>query len=292
MKHQFAKNVWTTLLVPLVLVLAVGCSTQQVATKGAPQVQPSTGAESKTKEPVAAVESNAVQSAPVIEPKAMDALQKMAGFLRTLNAYEVSFKVSKDEVLESGQKVMVDGTSQLTVQTPDRFHFSTKIDEAHRDLQFFYDGKTFTIFGNTNKFYATVPAPATIHELLDVAKERYDIELPFRDLFSWGADKAELAAIQSAIYIGPTKIDKVICDHYAYRNVDVDWQIWIEQGKTPLPRKLVITTMDEAEHPQYVSNMDWNLSPRINKQLFTFVPPKDAHKIEFAVVEVATENMK
>ena len=187
---------------------------------------------------------------------------------------------------------MVDGTSELTVQTPNRFHFSTKIDEAHRDLQFFYDGKTFTIYGNTNKFYASAPAPATIRELLDVVEERYDINLPFRDLFVWGTDKADLAAIQSAIYIGPTKIDGVPCDHFAFRNVDVDWQIWIQQGDTPLPRKLVITTMDEEEHPQYVSNMNWNLSPKINNKLFTFVPSKDAHKIEFAVVEVATENTK
>ena len=197
----------------------------------------------------------------------MDALQKMGAFLQTLKAYEVSFKVSKDEVLDSGQKVMVDGTSELTVQRPDRFHFSTKIDEAHRDLQFFYDGKTFTIYGNTNKFYASVPAPATIHELLDVAQERYAIDLPFRDLFVWGTDKADVAAIQSAIYIGPTKIDGVPCDHFAFRNVDVDWQIWIQQGETPLPRKLVITTMDEEEHPQYVSIMNWNLSPKINSKV-------------------------
>jgi hypothetical protein len=240
----------------------------------------------------AAVNSNTVTPSPVIEPKAMEALQKMGGFLRTLKTFEVSFKVSKDEVLDSGQKVMVDGTSELTVQTPNRFHFSTKIDEAHRDLQFFYDGKTFTIYGNTNKFYASVPAPATIHELLDVAKERYDIDLPFRDLFSWGTDKADVAAIQSAIYIGPAKINNVLCDHYAFRNVDVDWQIWIQQGETPLPRKLVITTMQEEGNPQYVSNMNWNLSPKINNKLFTFVPPKNAHKIEFAVVEAATENTK
>jgi len=214
----------------------------------------------------------------------------MGAFLQTLKAFEVSFKVSKDEVLDSGQKVMVDGTSELTVQRPDRLHFSTKIDEAHRDLQFFYNGKTFTIYGNTNKFYASVPAPATIHELLDVAQERYAIDLPFRDLFIWGTDQAEVAAIQSAIYIGPSKIDGVLCDHYAFRNVDVDWQIWIQQGEKPLPRKLVITTMDEEEHPQYVSMMNWNLSPKINNKLFTFVPPKDAHKIELAVVEVATEN--
>ena len=291
MKHEFARNACSAALIPALLVLLGGCSTQPVASS-AQQPQPATVAASKTIEPSVAIEPNAMEPSPVIEPKAMDALNKMGGFLRTLKAYEVSFKVSKDEVLDSGQKVMVDGTSELTVQTPDRFHFSTKIDEAHRDLQFFYDGKTFTIYGNTNKFYATVPAPATIHELLDVAQERYDIELPFRDLFSWGTDKADVAAIQSAIYIGPAKIDNVPCDHYAFRNVDVDWQIWIQQGDKPLPRKLVITTMDQEGHPQYASTMQWNLTPKINSKAFAFVPPKDAHKIEFAVVEVATENTK
>jgi len=290
MKHQFARNAWSSILMPALLVLVSGCSTQQVAPSTATQVQPASVA-SKTIEPSAAVESPTLET-PVIEPKAMEALQRMGAFLRTLKTFEVSFKVSKDEVLDSGQKVMVDGTSELTVQTPDHFHFSTKIDEAHRDLQFFYNGKTFTIYGNTNKFYASVAAPATIHELLDVAKERYDIDLPFRDLFSWGRDKADLDAIQSAIYIGPVKINDVLCDHYAFRNADVDWQVWIQQGETPLPRKLVITTKEEEQQPQYVSNMNWNLSPKINRQLFTFVPPKNAHKIEFAVVEAATENTK
>jgi len=288
MKHHFARNACSAILMPTLLALVGGCSTQRVEI---PQAQPSSVVKAKTTEPTAAVEPNAAESY-VIEPKAMEALQKMGGFLRTLKAYEVSFKTSKDEVLDSGQKVMVDGTSELTVQTPDRFHYSTKIDEAHRDLQFFYDGKSFTIYGNTNKFYASVPAPATIHQLLDVAKQRYDIDLPFRDLFSWGTDKADVAAIQSAIYIGPTKIDGVPYDHYAFRNVDVDWQIWIQQGEKPLPGKLVITTMDEAEHPQYVLNMRWNLSPKINNKAFTFVPPKDSHKIDFAVVEVESENIK
>ncbi|WP_411728034.1 DUF2092 domain-containing protein [Methyloglobulus sp.] len=280
MKHRFARNAQSALLISTLVILVGGCSTQQAASLPEPQVQPAPS-----------VESNPVEPFPM-EPKAMDALRKMGGFLRTLKTFEVRFKVSKDEVLDSGQKVMVDGISELTVQAPSRLHFSTKIDEAHRDLQFFYDGKAFTIYGNTNKFYASVAAPATTHELLDVAEERYDIDLPFRDLFSWGTDKADITAIQSAIYIGPTKINDVPCDHYAFRNVDVDWQIWIEQGKTPLPRKLVITTKEEEGHPQYVSVMDWNLAPKINKQLFTFVPPKDAHKIEFAVVEVATENTK
>ena len=292
MKHQSARNTCSTVLIPIVLVFMGGCSTEQIASPPTSQEQPAIAVASKPSEPAATVDTKAVDLAPVIEPKAIAALQNMGGFLRTLKTFEVSFKVSKDEVLESGQKVMVDGTSELIVQTPDRFHFSTKIDEEHRDLQIFYDSKNFTIYGNTNKLYATVPAPATIRELLDLAQERYDIDLPFRDLFLWGTERADETAIKSAIYIGPTKINDVPCDHYAFRNEDVDWQLWVQQGETPLPRKLVITTKQEEGLPQFVSNMSWKLSPKFNKKVFTFVPPKDAHKIDFVVDEVATEKSK
>ena len=111
MKDKFARKACSAILMPALLALAGGCSTQPVA---APQAQTPSEVKAKTTEPAAAVEPNAAESY-VIEPKAMEALQKMGGFLRTLKAYEVSFKISKDEVLDSGQKVMVDGTSELTV---------------------------------------------------------------------------------------------------------------------------------------------------------------------------------
>jgi hypothetical protein len=88
------------------LVLASGCSTQKLASSSAPQLQTSSVVESRAMEPSAAVDSNIVVPSPVIEPKAMEALMKMGRFLQTLKAYEVSFKVSKDEVLDSGQKVI------------------------------------------------------------------------------------------------------------------------------------------------------------------------------------------
>lgn len=85
----------------------------------------------------------------------------------------------------------------------------------------------------------------------------------------------------SALYIGPARIGDIPTDHYAFRQEGVDWQIWIEKGKTLLPRKLVLTTTDEEGQPQYVSVMKWNLSPSIRDKMFTFVPPKDAHRIVF-----------
>jgi hypothetical protein len=74
----------------------------------------------------------------------------------------------------------------------------------------------------------------------------------------------------------------VLTDHYAFRQEGIDWQVWIEQGKTRLPRKFVITTMDEEGQPQYASLLKWNLAPAISDKTFTFVAPKDAHRIVFA----------
>ena len=64
-------------------------------------------------------------------------------------------------------------------------------------------------------------------------------------------------------------------EHYAFRQKDVDWELWIEQGARPVPRKLVITTTSEKSRPQHATVMNWDLSPKFEDQLFTFVPPDE-----------------
>jgi hypothetical protein len=62
----------------------------------------------------------------------------------------------------------------------------------------------------------------------------------------------------------------------------VDWQIWIQEGKQPLPRKIVITTRDMANAPQFsVVITRWNLAPAFDESVFTFKPSKEAKKVEF-----------
>ena len=42
------------------------------------------------------------------------------------------------------------------------------------------------MYGQLVNYYATVPAPPTIAELIDKLDERYGIEMPLVDLFMWG----------------------------------------------------------------------------------------------------------
>jgi hypothetical protein len=211
----------------------------------------------------------------------------MGGFLRTLQAFIIRADTTIDEVLDTGQKLQFGGIVDLRIRRPNRLRVEVFSDRKQR--QFFYDGQTFTLYGPRVKYYASFPAPPTIGELLAAAEQQYGVELPLADLFFWGTDKAHPEDITAAITVGPSRIGGVECDHYAFRQAEVDWQIWIEKGNTPLPRKLVITTTQEEGQPQYSAVLEWNLTPQLPDDLFTFVPPADASRIVIREVTVQPE---
>ena len=47
----------------------------------------------------------------------------------------------------------------------------------------------------------------------------------------------------------------------------------------PLPRRLVITSVDKEEAPQYFATMMWDLTANTDDANFVFTPPKDAKSI-------------
>jgi hypothetical protein len=229
-------------------------------------------------------------SASDIDLKAIDALKAMGAYLRTLKTFGLRSETTTDEVLDNGQKVQFGGTVDYLVRKPNAMRAEVVSDRKRR--QYFYDGKTVTVYGPANRYYASTAAPPTITELLQFLDQKYDLDLPLADLFLWGTDKDGLDDIKSAINIGPSRIGGVDTDHYVFRQADVDWQIWIERGKTPLPRKLVITTTSEPTQPQYVAVLKWDLNPKLNDKTFTFVPPKGAQKIVLATAEALAAEKK
>jgi hypothetical protein len=214
------------------------------------------------------------------DAKAIEALTAMGKYLRSLKTFAVHADTTIDEVTLSGQKLQFGGTLDYQVQAPDRLRAEVNTDRRRR--QFFYDGKTLTQYAPRMNYYATVAAPPTIAATLEAAAQKYDLEIPLADLFLWGTDQGGIEDVKDAAFIGPAQIGGRTCDHYAYRQAGVDWQVWIERGKQPLPCKMVITTTDEAQQPQYAAVMKWNLAPKFAPGTFAFAPPKDAKKIEIA----------
>jgi hypothetical protein len=215
---------------------------------------------------------------PAVDPEAMESLRKMGAFLRDQQKFSVRAAMTTDDLLPSGQKVQFEETAELMVRRPDRLRADIRGDR--RDERLYYDGKTFTIFGQRLGYYASFDAPPTLAELKGVLEKR-GIDLPLADLFYWGSDQDKSGEITAATVVGTSTVEGTACNHYAFRQKDVDWELWVEQGQQPLPRKIVITTASEKTRPQHSMVLTWDLSPQLGDDLFTFVPPPQAHRIDF-----------
>jgi hypothetical protein len=215
-----------------------------------------------------------------IDPDAINAVKKMAAYLHTLKSYQVIDDVTQDDVLEDGLIVQSTSKVDYLLARPNRMRIEVTSDERHR--LYLYDGKNFTVWARLVNYYATVPAPPTIGELFEKVTDKYDIELPLYDLYNWGNKDEDLNKIKTAVDIGPSTVNGVTCEHYAFHQEGVDWQIWIQLGEFPLPRKLVITTLTDDARPQHSDTLTWNLAPSFNDGAFAFDPPPDAKRVVLA----------
>jgi hypothetical protein len=215
-----------------------------------------------------------------VNQDALAALNSMGSYLRTLKTFQVEAVTTKDDVLDDGQLVQFDTHVNLLARMPDRLRVEVTSSRQHR--LYFYDGTNFTLFAERVNYYATVPAPPTVGKLADALNDKYGIDLPLEDLFYWGGPQSKVGEITGAIDVGPAEVGGVTCEQYAFRQPGLNWQIWIQQGDYPLPRKLVLSTLTDEARPQYSSVLQWNLAPSFNEEAFQFQPPTDAQKIVFA----------
>ena len=81
---------------------------------------------------------------------------------------------------------------------------------------------------------------------------------------------------------GLHRVDGVPCHHLAFAQETIDWQIWIDAGPRPVPRKLLIHHKDERGAPKYSARLSgWDFHPRLSDGFFEFHPPDGAAEVEF-----------
>lgn len=240
--------------------------------------------------PLAMIASPAMaadDATPSVDPAAIAALEKMGAYLRQQPQMHVISEMTTDEVLPNDQKIQHTGVADLKVRRPDRV--LATIESDRKSERMIYDGKTITIFEPKLGLYAAAAAPPTIREMLERAEQRWGLDLPLADLFYWGTSQSHVGDILTATNVGVAVIKGAPCDHYAFHQADIDWELWIERGPRPLPRKEVITTITEKAQPQHVAVLSWDLSPKLDESLFAFTPPPGAHRIELETVTAPSE---
>lgn len=223
----------------------------------------------------------AAQAQPAgIDPEAKRLLKASTDFLASQNQFSVDTRSSLEVVMYSGQKLQFEHTAKQSVQRPNKLRAERAGDIVEQ--LFVYDGQSLTLYNPADKAYATVAAPANLEAMLDYARDKLDIVAPAGDLIYKNAYEVLMQDVLSGFVVGKGMVDGVRCHHLAFRKPFVDVQIWVEDGPMPLPRKLVITTRDMFNAPQFVVTATrWDLQPQFTPQTFSFSPPAGAKKLDF-----------
>ena len=227
----------------------------------------------------------AAGGAPAAESPAVPAevaahMTAMGQALKSAPALRFRARGLMDEALASGQLVQIQRTSEITLQRPDALHVSIDGDDVNWEM--WVQGKTLTLLDRAVKEWTSLAVPPSIDEVLDAAVAKHGLTIPVSDLLYSDAKEILLEHVTTARYIGESRVGKHTCHHLAFRQAVIDWQIWIDAGKVPVPRKFVISYKQEPGRPQYVALYDqWDLDPKLDPATFVFKPPADGRKLAF-----------
>jgi hypothetical protein len=118
--------------------------------------------------------------------------------------------------------------------------------------------------------------------MLDFAREKLDVIAPASELLYKNAAEKMLKESTSGFVVGPSVVGGVKTTHLAFRAGEVDWQIWIEDGDKPLPRKFILSSKKVSGEPELtVLIRNWDVAPKFTDQEFNFKRQKALRRSNF-----------
>jgi hypothetical protein len=215
-----------------------------------------------------------------VDPKADEVLRRMSDFLSGQQTFSFAAEHATEVVLQSGQKLEFLADSNVTVQRPNHLRSDRRGEKANVSL--YYDGKSVTLYGHGMNMYATAAAPPTLDAAIDFTRKQLNLEAPAADLLYADPYRVLMEDVVASTYVGEAVVDGVKCHHLAFRGNETDWQIWVEDGARPVPRRYVIVTKKVTGAPEFqVELREWNLSPQVTPGMFVFTPPPKSERIDF-----------
>jgi len=205
-------------------------------------------------------------------------LKAMADYTAAQKSISATFDSDVEVITPELQKIQFSSSGQLKLARPDKLR--VRRTGGYADVDLVYDGKTVSFYGNNAKAYVQADLPGTVDQLVEAIQDRTGAEISGTDLLLSNAFDLLTSDVEVSEHVGQGVVDGVECEHLAFRGHDTDWQIWIQTGAQPIPRKYVITSKTLAGAPQYTLRIkDWKTDPITDSEAFAFKAPQGATKV-------------
>jgi hypothetical protein len=221
----------------------------------------------------------AVSTAPRAAAQSDDAdkiLKAMSDYVASQKTLSITFDSDIEVITTNLQKIQFTSSGQVLLSRPDKLRATRT--GGYSDIEIVFDGKTLTMNNKDLKEFTQLDAPGSVDQVIDLLREKHGLVAPGTDLLFTNAFDVLMADVIDGVHIGQGVVDGVECEHLAFRNLDTDWQIWIESGARPIPRKYVITSKAVAGAPQYTLRIkEWRTD--VPADAFAYKPAQGVKKI-------------
>jgi len=215
-----------------------------------------------------------------VDERARTALQEMSKTLASASELAFHAEITFDDVLPSGQKLQYSAMMDAALLRPDRLFVEWVSDLGGRRV--WYDGEALTVYDGPENVYGAFAVSGPVDEALRHALTDRGVSVPLADLVARDPYASLTADVVHGTYVGLHDVQGTACHHLAFVQQLIEWQIWIDSGPEPLPRKLVINYKTIPNAPQFVAVLsDWDLAPRWGRARFRADIPEDASPVEF-----------
>jgi hypothetical protein len=199
----------------------------------------------------------------------------MAGQKAISFAYDSIFEV----VTKEHQTIGLASSGTITMRRPDKIRATRS--GGFANVEMLFDGKMLTMLGKNANAYAQMDFTGSIDQLIDELKNKHDRPLPAADLLMTDIYGQLMPDVTDTKDLGSGVIGGIECDHFAFRNKEVDWEIWIAQGANPYPVRYVIKSVKVADGPSYSIQMrDVKTGDQVAADDFAFKNATTAKKID------------
>jgi hypothetical protein len=206
-------------------------------------------------------------------------LRTMPDYVTRQDVISIAFDSDVEVITSELQKIQFTSSRQVLLRRPAHLRGMRK--SGHAEVEYSFDGTTFTVYDRRNNVFARTNAPGSFDQLVDRLRTDFSIEAPGADLLSANVYDVLTEDMLEAKHLGRGVIDGVECEHLAFRNPEVDWQLWIEAGPRPVPRKYVITSKTVTGAPQYTLRIkEWRSDVPADDASFVFNPPAGAREVD------------
>lgn len=282
MQHNKNTRKISTTLIPLsVMILAlsaIGCaSNEKKPVKPQPQATKPVAAQ-----PVPQAQNIVPPPPPILEQYALDRLKQMSENIAAAKALTYHATSFAEMPAPTGQFLTLTVVSEVALQRPDKLRVNVWGDVPAFDV--YFDGDKVSTFDPKKKVHSvSKKSVATLDEMLDMVTSDPEINFPSADFMYSNPYAVMTKGLTHAIVVGESMVDGVPCEHFAYMEPAINWEIWIEKGKNALPLRLAMTYKQAQNFPRFmVEYKDWNLNPKLKANTFVFKAPAESKQIEFS----------